>query len=301
MQNDIFTSLTHLADGDLVARVKALLASERGLTAVVIAHLAELDTRDVHLREGYPSLYLYCRDVLRLSEWEAYNRIEVARSARQFPLILDMLEDGSINLTAVRLLGPHLTPDNHIEVLAAARGKRKPELQQIVASLAPRADVPASVRRLPARSTAAPSPGPPRSAMETAASSEARKDILDPGPLAGSASALSASGDGQSPATGDDAALSRRASLPQPSSGVVVPLSPDRYKLQVTIREKRSRSSAWPRTCSGTGSRPATTPWSWTALSTLCSRSWRKGSSPLPPVRAMPRKASPAGGALPRR
>jgi hypothetical protein len=235
MQNDILTSLTHLADGDLVARVKALLASERGLTAVVIAHLAELDTRDVHLREGYPSLYLYCRDVSRLSEWEAYNRIEVARSARQFPLILDMLEDGSINLTAVRLLGPHLTPDNHIEVLAAARGKRKPEIQQIVASLAPRADVPASVRRLPARSTAAPSPGPPRSAMETAASSEARKDILDPGPLAGSASALSASGDGQSPATGDDAALSRRASLPQPSSGVVVPLSPDRYKLQVTI------------------------------------------------------------------
>ena len=29
-----------------------------------------------------PSLFVYCRDALGLSEWEAYNRIEVARAAR---------------------------------------------------------------------------------------------------------------------------------------------------------------------------------------------------------------------------
>jgi hypothetical protein len=47
----------------------------------------------------------------------------------------------------VRLLAPHLTP-SHREVLESARGKRKPEVEEIVATLSPRPDVPASVRRL---------------------------------------------------------------------------------------------------------------------------------------------------------
>src|SRR5881396_3025788 len=149
MQNDILTSLTHLSDAELVARLKSLVARERDATAHLVAHLAELDTRDMHLREGYGSLFVYCRDALGLSEWEAYNRIEVARAARRFPVILDMLAEGSVNLTAVRLLAPHLSPSNHREVLDSARGKRKPEVEEIVATLSPRPDVPASVRRLP--------------------------------------------------------------------------------------------------------------------------------------------------------
>jgi hypothetical protein len=63
-------------------------------------------------------------------------------------VILDMLAEGSVNLTAVRLLAPHLTPSNYREVLDSARGKRKPEVEEIVATLSPRPDVPASVRRL---------------------------------------------------------------------------------------------------------------------------------------------------------
>src|SRR5206468_6587051 len=116
MQNDILASLTRLSDDDLVARLKGLVARDHDLTAQIVAHLAELDTRDVFLREGYGSLFVYCRDALGLSEWESYNRIEVARAA----------------------------------VLESARGKRKPEVEEMVARLSPRPDVPASVRRLPA-------------------------------------------------------------------------------------------------------------------------------------------------------
>ncbi|PYQ14171.1 MAG: hypothetical protein DMF80_13200 [Acidobacteria bacterium] len=110
MQNDILASLSRLSDTDLVARLKGLLARECDVTTQVIAHLAELDTRDVFLREGYSSLFVYCRDALGLSEWEAYNRIEVARAARRFPVTLDMLASGAVNLTTVRLLAPNLTP-----------------------------------------------------------------------------------------------------------------------------------------------------------------------------------------------
>lgn len=160
MQNDILTSLTRLSDAELIARVKRLVARERDATAQLVTHLAELDTRDVYLREGYGSLYVYCRDALGLSEGEAYNRIEVARAARRFPVILEMLAAGLVSLTAVRLLAPHLTVANHREVLDSARGKKKPEIEEIVARLSPRPDVPASIRRLP---TLALEPSPPGS------------------------------------------------------------------------------------------------------------------------------------------
>jgi hypothetical protein len=221
MQNDILLSLSRLADDDLLARVKALVADERSLTVEVIAHLAELDTRDVHLREGYTSLYVYCRDVLRLSEWEAYNRIEVARTARQFPFVLGMLADGSINLTGLRLLGPHLTPDNHREVLEAARGKKKVEIQEMVARLSPRPDVPPSVRRLPIRPT------------EVASLTAAQPHAGQPAALPSGMVDIANSSGGVGTAVGITGSSSRPVSLPPPAP--VAPLSPDRYKLQVTI------------------------------------------------------------------
>jgi hypothetical protein len=58
MQNDILTSLTRLSDAELVTRVKSLAARERDATAQLVAHLAELDTRDVYLREGHGSLHV---------------------------------------------------------------------------------------------------------------------------------------------------------------------------------------------------------------------------------------------------
>ncbi len=153
--------------------LKDLAARERGATALLVAHLAELDTRDVHLRAGHGSLFAYCRDALALSEQEAYNRIAVARAARRFPLILDLLETGALNLTSVRLLAPRLTPDNHREVLESARGKSKLQVEEIAARLWPKPDVPSFVRKLPA----------PRSLAAPAAVAPANADAPPVGPL----------------------------------------------------------------------------------------------------------------------
>jgi len=158
MQPDLLASLRHLSDAELVARVQDLAAGERGATVLLVAHLAELDTRDVHFRAGHGSLFAYCRDVLALSEQEAYNRIAVGRAARRFPVILDLLEGGEVNLTTVRLLAPHLTPANHQGVLESARGKTKVQVEEIAAALWPRPDVPSLVRKLPAAKPPAPPP-----------------------------------------------------------------------------------------------------------------------------------------------
>jgi 5-methylcytosine-specific restriction endonuclease McrA len=85
-----------------------------------------------------------------LSESAAYNRIDVARTARRFPIILDGLAAGDLTLASVRLLAPHLTPDNHRDVLTRARHKSKREVELLVAALHPRPDVPSTIRKLPA-------------------------------------------------------------------------------------------------------------------------------------------------------
>jgi hypothetical protein len=72
----------------------------------------------------------------------AFMRIYVARKARRFPAILDAIEDGRLNLTSIRLLGPYLTEATAADLLAAAAHKTKPELLVLLAARFPRADAP---------------------------------------------------------------------------------------------------------------------------------------------------------------
>jgi hypothetical protein len=100
--------------------VRRLVGKEREATARLIAALAELDARRLYPAEGCSSLFTYCTQILHLSERAAYGRIEAARAARKWPVIIELLAEGSLHLTAVSLLGRHLTTDNHQNLLAAA-------------------------------------------------------------------------------------------------------------------------------------------------------------------------------------
>jgi hypothetical protein len=217
MNNHIDAART-LADDVLLARVKGLAARERGATAELVAHLAEVETRNLHVASGYASMYAYCRDVLKLTDHEAFNRIEVARAGRRFPLVLDRLAEGAVSLTAVRLLAPHLTADNHAEVLESARGMSRSEVEKIVARLAPMPDVATTVRKLPA----------PRSAKPPAAESSPTAATSPTAPVAVAQDLLSIA-----PVTG--ASPTPTSARVETRPAVVNALSPDRYKLQLTI------------------------------------------------------------------
>jgi hypothetical protein len=134
---DTAAALATLSDDELIDRVKELVAWERRASAALVRSLVELDSRKLYLREGCPSLFAYCTHVLHLSEGSAYNRIETARAARRYPEVLAALERGDVTLTAVRMLAPHFTPANHVELLTAARHRSKQQIQEIIASLAP--------------------------------------------------------------------------------------------------------------------------------------------------------------------
>jgi hypothetical protein len=143
-------SFEALSDRDLVCEVKRLAHSERHATAALIGSLAEMDARRLYLGEGCASLFVYCTRVLHLSEHAAYGRIEAARAARRFPLVLDRLEGGELTLTSVCLLRPHLTEANCNDLLDAARHASKREVERLIAGIAPRPDAPAVIRKLPA-------------------------------------------------------------------------------------------------------------------------------------------------------
>jgi hypothetical protein len=149
MTNDI-RAFTDVTDEQLLATVRNLAQHERAATVRVIAALAELDARRLYLGQGYSSLFTYCTHALHLSEHAAYGRIEAARAARRYPIVLDLLAEGALTLTTVCLLARHLTPENHRAVLDAARHQTKRNVECQVAALHPLPPVLSAIRKLPA-------------------------------------------------------------------------------------------------------------------------------------------------------
>ena len=100
-------------------------------------------------------MFGYCTEVLHLSEYAAYLRIAVARAARTHPVLLEMLRDGRLHLTAIRHIAPLLLDAvddaKREEILRCATHKSKREIEELVARLRPQPDAPTSIRKLPKR------------------------------------------------------------------------------------------------------------------------------------------------------
>lgn len=198
-------SCARLSDDQLRVQLLHAAASEREATADVVALLAVFDDRRLYFAEGFNSLFAYCVEALHLSESAAYARIQAARAARKWPRILTLLADGSLNLTSVGLLAPHLTSHNSAALFDEARHKRKAEVERIVARLQPKPDVISVVRKLPtpaAKQMAVVAAVPAASQLPPTARNTAPPPVFR-----------------------------------QPSPAVLTPLAPERYKLQITIDE----------------------------------------------------------------
>ena len=203
-----------LSDSALLAATARAADAERQATADLLALLAEVDRRKLYLSLGYSSLFVYCTQVLRLSEPAAYTRITAARAAVRMPSVLMRLAAGDVTLTAVTLLAAHLTEDNHEAMLDAARHKSKRDVERLVAGLDPHPDVPSTLRRLPAaahRTQAAGPTGLPLPESEPLPAAPPLAPVPNP-------------------------TVSSTPSVPAaPPRAVVAPLSPDRYLLRVTL------------------------------------------------------------------
>ena len=73
----------------------------------------------------------------------------MARASREHPILLEMLADGRLHLSGIAKLAPHLNAGNREAVLARASHRSKREIEELVAELVPRPDVPTLVRKIP--------------------------------------------------------------------------------------------------------------------------------------------------------
>ena len=146
-----FWKLDDVSDGRLLQRLKGLLAAEGRTEARLVAHLAELDERRLHLIGGQ-SLFEYCQKELGLSEGQAFYRITAARTARRFPIVFELLDRRQVHITTITLISKYLTEENHFEVLQEVRGLTKRRVLELLVRRFPKAGVENDIRRLPPRS-----------------------------------------------------------------------------------------------------------------------------------------------------
>jgi hypothetical protein len=228
--------LSRLSDAELLAAVAELATRERRATASLVAHLGEMLARQLHLAAGYPSLFIYCVKVLRLSGGGAYNRLEAAKAARRFPAVLGLLERGELSLATLRLVAPHLTPEDHGGLLAEASGKTKREVEKLLARRFPQPDVPTLIRKLPRQ--LAPAAAPMNVSLEVA--------VPQPRPVSrceGGDAGLPVTSYVPSTAPAErECAAAAASALPTlasnrlPTPSLTRPLSADRYLLRFTAR-----------------------------------------------------------------
>jgi hypothetical protein len=211
MDSGAFWELGNVTDSDLRAELARLLSNGARAEARIIAHLAAVEERRLHLEAGSSSLFDYCCRRLGLSENEAFHRITAARLARRFPCIFGLIERRAIHLTAVCLLRDYLTPENHRELLAEASGKTKLQVREMLARRFPRPHVASTIRKLPSPRTNAPTHAP----------------TLPP--------SLPTHEDGS--ATGTSNETQSRVQVPNPApsapKSIVEPLSAARYRIQL--------------------------------------------------------------------
>jgi len=211
-------SRSHVTNDCLVHSFTARVTLDRSTTADLLADLGEVDVRKLYSPAGYSSMYLYCVHEFHMSEDTAYRRIGVARTARQFPAIFPALADGRLNMTAVLLLAPHLTPGTADELLTAATHKTKVEINLLLAERFPQPDMPTLIcANTPAAVTG----------------ELALRPVAEP--------SLQLAPERVVPSGAPDAPVRM---VPVPGRTKLDPLSPGRYAMR--LRSSRSRSSRSP-------------------------------------------------------
>ena len=157
---------SHLNDDALLLDAKSTARLGSHVTARLITRIAEIGKRRLFLREGHGSLKVYCIRELGLCDEAAEKRITAAHITDRFPAVLMALADNRLHLTAVLMLGRHLTSANAEDLVAAATGKTRFEIATELARRFPRPDLPERLEPIVAPVSppimVAPAPAPER-------------------------------------------------------------------------------------------------------------------------------------------
>jgi hypothetical protein len=238
--NTMTNILGQMSESELLDHFETLVARDRRTTTQLLVAIAEIDERKLWARHACPSMFAFCVERFHMSEQVTAKRIWAARTARRFPIVLDMVERGELHLSAIHLLARHLTTENCNDVLQRARHKSSREIEKLVAALSPRPDVASRVRALPravvhtAQSDGAASgDATMREVHDTAQGAAAASDDATMRSESASARAAAAVGIRSCPAQSRGGSpVSAAAARP------ITALSPRRFKIEITVDEE---------------------------------------------------------------
>ena len=127
--------VSSLSDAELITKLDRLVANERSVCAAVLAHMAEVDARQLYHHDGYPSLYRYAIGRLRLSQAAARHRITAAR--RRWAMAARLGHVGAVLEVALDALLTKLRKRKFGETHAPRRARRalKPGSRHIPAEV----------------------------------------------------------------------------------------------------------------------------------------------------------------------
>jgi hypothetical protein len=226
--------LPRLDDHALRKRFMVLVANDRQTTAELLRCIDEIDRRKLWAEDACGSMFAWCLEFFHMSEAMVSKRIRAARTARAYPLVFEMVERGEIHLTGITQLAAHLTEENHRAVLTRAKHLTMREIEHLVAELAPKPDVASRIVKLPRRAASQEGnqesaqlvDSPPKTSTPSVSS---EPDQLQPNEPPGMQ--LSSGPDPVALAVSPTKATCKPL-------GHVAPLSPRRYKVEITIGEE---------------------------------------------------------------
>ena len=140
------TRLSRLPDRELLSNLVKLARRERVTALEILLHLNEIESRKLHFKQGYASLFEYCTRRLGYSESAAGRRIQVARCLRRYPEISELLANGDVSLITISLISGIINDRNKSGLLSRIHGKSQRAVERIVSFHRPHAAVRDRVR-----------------------------------------------------------------------------------------------------------------------------------------------------------
>ena len=95
----LWSTVAALPDYLLLAQTRQLARHEQALQVLVLDHLREIETRQLHLARGYGSLFEYVVRELGYTAAAAWRRIKAMRLSTRIGVAGELLRDGSLKLS----------------------------------------------------------------------------------------------------------------------------------------------------------------------------------------------------------
>ncbi|HEV8248013.1 MAG TPA: HNH endonuclease signature motif containing protein [Polyangiaceae bacterium] len=217
MGNEDFWRLERVEDEQLLGDVQALVRADRNVSARLLAHLAEVEERRLHLKHASSSMFEYAMR-LGMSEDEAGRRLCAAGVAKRFPTVYPLLDEGKLSLSVICRLKQYITLQNHEEVLIGVSGLSARKADAWLAARFPRPDALSTIRKRPEQRAQSASAQPPAHEAGLAPPSTPAKE--------------------RAPLSAPEALKLTPSPSKRADRGIVEPLAAERYRVQFTANQE---------------------------------------------------------------